>query len=107
MIKNLNTKEIISLKDKIEVKEGEVISKTISQNEHYSLTLFSFSKNEEIGTHKAGGDAFLTVLEGKAKIKIDNEEFVVEENKTIIMPKNHPHSVFALTDFKMILLVLF
>lgn len=40
------------------------------QNELVSVTIFSFDKNEEISTHASGGDAMVTVLEGKGKFKM-------------------------------------
>ncbi len=35
----------------------------------------------------------VTVLEGKGKFTIGGEEFILEEGKTIIMPKDIPHAV--------------
>lgn len=107
MYKNISKKEILELKDIVEYQEGQVVSKTLVQNELVSVTVFSFDKGEEISTHASGGDAMVTVLDGKGKFTIDGEEYYLEEGKTIIMPKDLPHSVFGEEKFKMLLVVSF
>ena len=84
-----------------------MVSKTLCQNEHLSVTLFSFDKGEEISTHESGGDAFVTCLDGKGKITIDGVEYVLTEGQSIVMPARHPHAVFGEERFKMLLVVVF
>lgn len=107
MYKNIEKTKIIELKNEIEYQEGQVVSKTLVQNELVSVTLFSFEKGEEISTHAAGGDAMVTVLEGKGKFTIGREVYYLEKGETIIMPKDVPHNVFGEERFKMILVVSF
>lgn len=49
----------------------------------------------------------VTVLEGKGKFTIGGKEFILEEGKTIIMPKDIPHAVYGEERFKMLLVVSF
>lgn len=107
MYKNINKKEVLELKNLVEYQEGQVVSKTLVQNELISVTIFSFDKGEEISTHAAGGDAMVTVLEGKGKFTIGGDEFYLEAGQTIIMPKDIPHSVYGEEKFKMMLVVSF
>lgn len=107
MYKNINKKEVLELKNLVEYQEGQVVSKTLVQNELVSVTIFSFDKGEEISTHAAGGDAMVTVLEGKGKFTIGGDEFYLEAGQTIIMPKDIPHSVYGEKKFKMMLVVSF
>lgn len=107
MIKNIDYARIIDLTKEIDIHQGQVISKTLSQNENVSLTLFSFDKDEALSTHTSTGDALLQVLEGTARIVIDDQSFDVSAQQTIVMPANVPHSVYALTPFKMLLTVVF
>ena len=69
--------------------------------------VFSFDKNEEISTHASGGDAMVTVLDGKGKFTISGKEYFLEEGQSIVMPKDEPHSVFGEEKFKMLLVVSF
>ncbi len=54
-IKNINKAEVMALKEQVEYQDGQVVSKTLAQNEHVSVTLFSFDKGEEIGAHNLAG----------------------------------------------------
>ena len=107
MYKNINKKEVLELKNLVEYQEGQVVSKTLVQNALVSVTIFSFDKGEEISTHAAGGDAMVTVLEGKGKFTIGGDEFYLEAGQTLIMPKAIPHSVYGEEKFKMMLVVSF
>lgn len=107
MYKNIDKKKVLELKNLVEYQKGQVISKTLVQNELVSVTVFSFDKDEEISTHAAGGDAMVTVLEGKGKFTIGGEEYYLNEGQTIVMPKDIPHSVYGEEKFKMLLVVSF
>ena len=107
MYKNIDKKKILKIKDLINYQDGQVVSKTLVQNELVSVTVFSFDKGEEISTHASSGDAMVTVLEGKGKFTIDGDVFYLEEGETIIMPKDMPHSVYGEDKFKMLLVVSF
>ena len=106
-IKNINKAEVMALKEQVEYQDGQVVSKTLAQNEHVSVTLFSFAKGEEIGTHESGGDAFVTCLDGVGKVTIDGEEYILKEGDSIVMPAKHPHAVYGQEQFKMLLVVIF
>ncbi|MEA4875764.1 cupin domain-containing protein [Anaerorhabdus sp.] len=107
MIKNMNFEEIFEMGKLIEINQGQVVSKTFAQNDAVSLTLFAFSKDEEISTHESDGDALVTILEGKARVTIDGKEFMLEEKESIVMPARKPHAIYAVEDFKMLLTVVF
>lgn len=107
MYKNIEKQQKLLLKDLVEYMPGQVISKTLVQNDKVSMTIFSFDKGEEISTHAAGGDAMVTVLEGTGKFTVGGEEFILNEGETLIMPKDIPHAVFGQGKFKMQLIVSF
>ena len=107
MYKNIEKKVKLALKDQVEYLDGQVVSKTLVQNELVSMTLFSFDKGEEISTHASGGDAMVTVLEGKGRFTVADEVFYLEAGETLIMPKGIPHAVYGEEKFKMQLVVSF
>ena len=82
MYKNIDKQTKLTLKELVEYQEGQVVSKTLVQNDYVSMTIFSFDKGEEISTHAAGGDAMVTVLEGKGRFTVGDEVFYVEEGET-------------------------
>ena len=106
-IKNVPHEAIFSLTDQIQVQPGQVVSKTLAQNDALSITLFAFDKDEEISTHASGGDAFVTCLEGVGKITIDGVDYELHEGESIVMPAGHPHAVYGKEQFKMLLVVVF
>ena len=105
--RNFEKAEVVTLKEQIDYQKGQVVSKTMAQNEHLSVTLFAFDKDEEISTHESGGDAFVTCLDGVGKITIDGEEYILHEGESIVMPAKHPHAVYGQEQFKMLLVVVF
>ena len=106
-MKNISKAEVLVLKEQISYQEGQVVSKTLAQNDALSITLFSFDKGEEISTHASGGDAFVTCLDGVGKITIDGVDFLPHEGESIVMPAGHPHAVYGQEQFKMLLVVVF
>lgn len=107
LIKNLCQQSVISLKNEIDILKGQVVSKTLAQNNALTLTLFAFDKDEEISTHKSHGDAMVNVLEGQCRVTIEDTSYIVNAGESIIMPAGKPHAVFASEQFKMLLLVIF
>lgn len=105
MYKNVDKKKKIELKNLVEYQDGQVVSRTLVQNDYVSMTIFSFDKGEEISTHAAAGDAMVTVLEGKGRFTVADEVFYLEAGETLIMPKDIPHSVYGEEQFKMQLVV--
>ena len=106
-IKNINHAEVLVLKDQVAYQDGQVVSKTLAQNDALSVTLFSFAKGEEISTHKSDSDAFVTCLDGVGKITIDGVDYLLHEGESIVMPAEHPHAVYGEENFKMMLVVVF
>ena len=52
-----------------------------------------------------GGDAMVTVLEGKGRFTVAEDVFFLEVGETLIMPKDIPHAVYGEERFKMQLVV--
>ena len=107
MNKNIEKQKVLQLKDLVEYQDGQVVSRTLVQNDYVSMTLFSFDKDEEISTHAAGGDAMVTVLEGTGRFTVGGEVFILSAGDTLIMPKDIPHAVYGQERFKMQLVVSF
>ena len=107
IMKNIAKSEVLKLKEQVAYQDGQVVSKTLAQNGAVSVTLFSFDKDEEISSHKSGGDAFVTCLDGVGRITIDNTIYEIHEGESIVMPAGHPHAVYGKEKFKMLLVVVF
>lgn len=106
-IKNIEKAQVLTLKEEVSYQPGQVVSKTLAQNNALSVTLFAFDKGEEISTHESGGDAFVTCLDGVGRITIDGKDYELHEGESIVMPARHPHAVYGQEQFKMLLVVVF
>lgn len=106
-MKNIPRAEVVTLREQVDYQPGQVVSKTLAQNEALSITLFAFEKGEEISAHKSGGDAFVTCLDGVGRVTIDGQPYTLREGESIVMPAGHPHAVYGEERFKMLLVVVF
>lgn len=106
-LKNIEASQTFKMSEAVNVVAAQVVSKTLVQNKHHSLTLFAFAENEEISIHESKGDALVSVLEGIGSFQIDDKVYELQANESIVMPANVPHALKAITDFKMSLLVIF
>ena len=107
ILKNINKSDVLELKNLVDYADGQVVSKTLIQNDGIGITLFAFAKGEGISTHESKGDAIVTALDGKGEITIDGKVYTLQTGQTIVMPANHPHSVYGVENFKMFLVVAF
>ena len=107
IMKNINKAKVMVLKDQVSYQEGQIVSKTLVQNESVSITLFAFDIGQEISTHESGGDAFVTCLDGTGEITIDGVKYELHEGESIVMPAKHPHAVYGKEQYKMLLVVVF
>lgn len=106
-IKNIEHEKVLSLAGEISVQKGQIVSKTLAQNEAVGITLFAFAKGEEISAHDSTGDAMVHVLEGTGKFTVGGKEHICKAGDVLIMPAKVPHAVYAVEDFKWILTVVF
>ena len=107
MMKNYDIATVLTMKEQVAYQPGQVVSKTLAQNNAVSVTLFAFDKGEEISTHESGGDALVLCLDGEGRITVDGVEHILQEGESILMPARHPHAVFGQERFKMLLVVVF
>ena len=106
-IKNIPHDTVLPLAAEVSAAPGQIVSKTLAQNDAVSLTLFAFSEGEEISTHQSDGDAMVTVLEGCGRFTVGGRVHLVHAGETLVMPAGVPHAVFGETAFKMLLTVIF
>ena len=105
MMKNYDIATVLTMKEQVAYQPGQVVSKTLAQNDAVSVTLFAFDKGEEISTHESGGDALVLCLDGEGRITVDGVEHILHEGESILMPARHPHAVSGQERFKMLLVV--
>ena len=107
MIKNISKAEVVTLREQVACQPGQVVSRTLAQNDAVSITLFAFDKGEEISTHDSDGDALALVLSGRGRFTVDGKVHSLEPGECVVMPAQKPHALYAEDAFQMLLVVVF
>lgn len=94
------------LSDLVKYQKGSVVSREIINKKTGTVTLFAFDLGQGLSEHTAPFDALVYILDGEAEISIDRKPFHLKQGEMIIMPANHPHSLKAVKQFKMMLVMI-
>ncbi len=105
LIKNVELEKKFVIKDLVEYQKDKVASLTMVQRADLGITVMAIYEGQGLSTHSAPGDAFITVLEGQGKIMIEDTVYILSAGESLIMPSNKPHSVNAITNLKMMLVL--
>lgn len=91
------------LAELVNYQEGAVVSRTLIARATGTVTLFAFDEGQGLSEHTAPYDALANVLEGSAEIVVSGKLLPTTAGEAVLMPANQPHSLKAVTKFKMLL----
>ncbi len=103
-ITNIDKSKHFKIWDIVDYIDGQIANLSMVKNDTLNLSAFAFGQGEKLKTHTAPGDALVIALEGEGLITIDGKPFTMKKGSAIVMPKDVPHSVEAVTPFKMLLI---
>jgi quercetin dioxygenase-like cupin family protein len=95
--------EVVRLIDLVNYQEGAVVSRTLVNRATGTVTLFAFDEGQGLSEHTAPFDALAHLLEGEAEISVAGKPLRAGAGEAVLMPANQPHSLKALSRFKMLL----
>ena len=95
--------EVVHLIDLVNYQEGSVVSRTLVNRTTATVTLFAFDEGQGLSEHTAPFDAVAHLLEGEAEIAVSGKPLRTKAGEAFLMPANQPHSLKALSRFKMLL----
>ena len=95
--------EAVKLVELVNYQEGSVVSRTIVKRATGTVTLFAFDDGQGLSEHTAAFDAVAYLLEGEAEITVSGELLRTTAGEAVLLPANQPHSLKALSKFKMVL----
>ncbi len=98
--------EKIRLRELLNYQNGAIVSKVLLKKQSGNITMFAFSKDEGLSEHTAPFDAFVHLTDGEAEVTISGNPYSLKAGEAIIMPANEPHALKAVTDFRMLLVML-
>ena len=90
----------------IEPQAGAVVSRNVLKQPSGSVTLFAFDAGEGLSEHTTPHEALICGLDGEAEITIGAAAHVVSPGRALHLPADVPHSVRAVSPFKMMLVML-
>ncbi len=90
----------------IAYQKDSVVSKTIIGKKTGTVTLFAFDKGQGLSEHTAPYDAMVYMVDGEAEVTVLGKEILLKKGDSIILPANKPHSLKALSEFKMLLIMI-
>ncbi|MBU2043648.1 MAG: cupin domain-containing protein [Candidatus Omnitrophica bacterium] len=97
------TAKVLKLSELVDYQDGSIVSKVLIKGQTGTVTLFAFDQGQALSEHTAPFDALVGIIDGQAEITISSKAHVLTKGQVIIMPANKPHSLKALSRFKMIL----
>jgi quercetin dioxygenase-like cupin family protein len=95
--------EVVRLIDLVNYQEGAVVSRTLVNRATATVTLFAFDEGQGLSEHTSPFDAVAHLLEGEAEIAVSGKPLRTTAGEAVLMPANQPHSLKALSRFKMLL----
>lgn len=109
-MENKNTKSLnsqtIQMIDLINYQSGSVVSREIIKKPNGNITIFAFDEGEGLSEHTAPYDAIIQSLEGELEVTLSGKAHNLKRGEMIIMPAGEPHSIKAMTKFKMLLIMI-
>lgn len=95
----------IDLAGLVQYQDGSIVSREIVSRAAGTVTAFAFDEGQQLSEHTAPFDAMVIDLDGQADIAIGGTVSRIEAGQMIIMPAAVPHSLKAVTRFKMLLVM--
>jgi quercetin dioxygenase-like cupin family protein len=94
------------LADLVGFQAGSIVSRTLIDKSVGTVTIFAFAPEQGLSEHTAPYDALILGVEGNAEIMLSGTPHQVAPGDLIFMHADEAHSVKALTEFKMLLIMI-
>ncbi|MCC7158790.1 MAG: cupin domain-containing protein [Ignavibacteria bacterium] len=98
--------EKMDLQNLLNYQPNSVVSRVLLKKPSGTITVFAFAEGEGLSEHTAPFDAYVQILDGEAEITISSKPVILKSGEVIIMPANKPHSLKAISEFKMLLVMI-
>lgn len=95
--------EVHVLANQINAGEDRVHFKSIFSTENGGVSLVAFKAGQKLDTHTAPAEVLVTVLEGSIEFTMIDKIHNLNAGEFLLMGKDVPHSVKALSDAKVML----
>ena len=90
----------------VQYQPGAVVSRTILKKPSGTVTAFAFDRGEGLSEHTAAFDALVLMIEGEAEVLVSGVAHRLSAGRFLQLPAGRPHALKALTQFKMLLVMI-
>jgi quercetin dioxygenase-like cupin family protein len=90
----------------IAYQTDSVVSRTIIDKTAGTITFFAFDNGQGPSEHIVPYDALVYIIEGEAEVTITGKPIKLKQGEFTIMLANEPHTLQAVTKFKMLLIMI-
>jgi quercetin dioxygenase-like cupin family protein len=94
---------VADLERMAEVAEGGIVSKSVVENEHHKIILFTLAEGQELSEHTASVPAVIHVLRGGGTVVLGGREQTAGPGRLFYMPAEMKHAVRADEDLVFLL----
>jgi len=94
---------LADLQKEIVLPEKGILSQVLKKDNDVNVTLFGFSKGEELSSHSTPTPAILYFLEGEAEVQLGDDKINAQPGSFVYMPPMLPHGILAKTPVKLLL----
>ena len=90
----------------VQYQSDAIVSRILLKKGGGSVTAFAFDVGQALSEHRTPFEALMLVIEGEAEILVADTAHRVSAGQLVRLPGGEPHAVKALTQAKMILILL-
>jgi len=90
----------------VEIPQDGTLSRTIYRDDNVKIVLFGFAGGQELSQHTASVPAIIEILQGDARVTLDEEEKELSAGSWVHMEAKLPHAIYARTEVVMLLTML-
>ena len=98
--------KVAPLASLVDYQRDSIVSRTLLRTPSGHIVLFAFDAGQELSEHTSPYEVLVLGVEGEADFTLSGETFKVRAGDALLMPPNAPHSLRALTPFKMLLVLI-
>ena len=88
------------------IPQESIVSRTIYRDNGLKAIVFAFAPGQELSEHTASVPAIIQVIEGDCELTVGESRYEATAGAWVQMPAKMPHSLYAKTPVKMLLLML-
>lgn len=89
-----------------DIPEDGILTRTILDNDHTKVVLFTFSKDQELSEHTASKPAILHFLQGTAELTLGDDALTATAGTWVHMPAKTPHRIRTQSPVVMLLVLI-